>query len=438
MQNNRYNQSKVGRHDVPLHVSMPSSFSCDPKRFELQMHCPEFQLWLLTMICVFFVSIEYNDKKAQPAASGAASSSSSSDQPSPPRSIHSLGAYFRQESEWGDGSKKNLRKAILDTFRRTQEAISAEILALKKLTYSIISQLDPLYARSLFRDVHSEQFWIDWKRGEMKDPTSGLGDFSLGKDTLKMPVRSKANQYKHANWARVVRPGLTKVKKLQRAVLRRIRTQKARNPKAPREHRILALLRKKEKKMRRQLPSSKSLTGTNWTTSQDFNGYFSRHGRALQRRTATANHALIALMSTAGKVQASKQESFDTKGKSERRFGSASALGTGGAAQKCEEFMDRLVADETGESGVEEEYMAKNDKVFMWQVQRLFSQTHLARYFEAAHSCDFLQLVFKYKGIDMQELKRKKEEDAKSAEVQQAALDAQMAAFFGAPESPES
>eukprot|EP00392_Amoebophrya_sp_AT5.2_P015139 g15333.t1 len=109
-------------------------------------------------------------------------------------------------------------------------------------------------------------------------------------------------------------------------------------------------------------------------------------------------------------------------------------------AEKCNEFIDRLVADETGESGVEEEYKVKRDNVFMWQLRRLFGESYLDEILDNAHSekvaeaSGFLNLVFKTRGLDGAALAAMEEERKRQAAEEDLEEARKLAELFGETE----
>jgi len=64
-------------------------------------------------------------------------------------------------------------------------------------------------------------------------------------------------------------------------------------------------------------------------------------------------------------------------------------------APMCERYLDRLIEEEKPENGIEEEYKAKKNKVFMWQCRRLFCQQHLRVYAQkdVRNPLDFMDAV---------------------------------------------
>lgn len=66
----------------------------------------------------------------------------------------------------------------------------------------------------------------------------------------------------------------------------------------------------------------------------------------------------------------------------------------------CDANLDRLIEDDKPENGIEEEYKAKRNKVFMWQVRRLFGQQHLRVYSQKEMSTkqDFMDFVYAVRG----------------------------------------
>lgn len=68
----------------------------------------------------------------------------------------------------------------------------------------------------------------------------------------------------------------------------------------------------------------------------------------------------------------------------------------------CDEALDRLVEEDKPENGIEEEYKAKKNKVFMWQSRRLFCQQHLRTYAKmegTVAKTDFMYFVRHVKGV---------------------------------------
>lgn len=64
----------------------------------------------------------------------------------------------------------------------------------------------------------------------------------------------------------------------------------------------------------------------------------------------------------------------------------------------CDSYLERLMEDEKPENGIEEDYKAKKNKVFMWQCRRLFATQHLRLYARkdvggATGKTDFLDIV---------------------------------------------
>lgn len=68
--------------------------------------------------------------------------------------------------------------------------------------------------------------------------------------------------------------------------------------------------------------------------------------------------------------------------------------------EMCDKYLDRLLDEEKPESQVEEEYMAKRNKVFMWQCRRLFCQQYLRFYSQkdVTAKTDFMDFVRIVKG----------------------------------------
>jgi len=67
----------------------------------------------------------------------------------------------------------------------------------------------------------------------------------------------------------------------------------------------------------------------------------------------------------------------------------------------CDSYLDRLIEEEKPETGIEEEYMARRNKVFMWQTRRLFAHQYLRTYSqkEVQFHPDFMDFVRSAKGL---------------------------------------
>jgi len=66
----------------------------------------------------------------------------------------------------------------------------------------------------------------------------------------------------------------------------------------------------------------------------------------------------------------------------------------------CDSYLDRLIEEDKPENGIEEEYKAKKNKVFMWQCRRLFCQQYLRVYSQKDINAktDFMDYVHGVKG----------------------------------------
>jgi len=71
------------------------------------------------------------------------------------------------------------------------------------------------------------------------------------------------------------------------------------------------------------------------------------------------------------------------------------------ASKMCEANLDRLTEDDKPENGIEEEYKAKKNKVFMWQSRRLFCQQYLQIFAAKEHhnKSDFMDFVKVVRGV---------------------------------------
>merc|ERR1719277_2773808 len=61
----------------------------------------------------------------------------------------------------------------------------------------------------------------------------------------------------------------------------------------------------------------------------------------------------------------------------------------------CDSYLDRLIEEDKPENGIEDEYKAKKNKVFMWQARRLFCQQYLRTYAQKSSEAkvDFMDYV---------------------------------------------
>merc|ERR1719343_1797165 len=67
----------------------------------------------------------------------------------------------------------------------------------------------------------------------------------------------------------------------------------------------------------------------------------------------------------------------------------------------CDAYLDRLIDEDKPENGIEDEYKAKKNKVFMWQAKRLFCQQYLRSYAQKEtqnQKFDFMDYVQMVKG----------------------------------------
>eukprot|EP00928_Gymnodinium_smaydae_P047425 TRINITY_DN31652_c0_g1_i1.p1 TRINITY_DN31652_c0_g1~~TRINITY_DN31652_c0_g1_i1.p1 ORF type:complete len:786 (-),score=202.32 TRINITY_DN31652_c0_g1_i1:90-2390(-) len=108
---------------------------------------------------------------------------------------------------------------------------------------------------------------------------------------------------------------------------------------------------------------------------------------------------------------------------------------------RCDAYLDRLIEDDKPENGIEEEYKAKKNKVFMWQARRLFCQQYLSIYAhkDVLAKVEFMDVVKMIKGAPMDAPAPSPSDEPQKSEGEQAATataDDGAAPSDGAEEAP--
>jgi len=112
-------------------------------------------------------------------------------------------------------------------------------------------------------------------------------------------------------------------------------------------------------------------------------------------KEAPAKPKLAPHISSMLKILRDPQFKVSTAGSTTSSEDATAEMQTARCFKMCEANLDRLVEDDKPENGIEEEYKAKRNKVFMWQSRRLFSQQYLNVYAvkENHTKSDFMDFV---------------------------------------------
>ncbi|CAD7923095.1 unnamed protein product [Amoebophrya sp. A25] len=242
--------------------------------------------------------------------------------------FHALENDSRRCAQASEPQRSCHRLALPTTKKPKQTELSQQVAAMRKMAFQILSSVDPNFAKALHHDLITEQFWTNWKRQANYDPTL---------------------------------PGVRDRKLFPRGV-------------------------------------SNAPGGNLYSSgSGSYLGFQERFGTALRKRPASHRALLDALRSRPAAPTSLEGSAV----KAATDGGGASSGGAGGINKNIlvdgiptpskvvvpapvDDFIERLIADETGESGVEAEFFVKNDKVFMWQLRRLFTESHLQEFLGAS------------------------------------------------------
>jgi len=114
-----------------------------------------------------------------------------------------------------------------------------------------------------------------------------------------------------------------------------------------------------------------------------------------------------------------------------------------GMRSMCDAYLDRLIDEDKAENGIEDEYKAKKNKVFMWQARRLFCQQHLRSYAQkdaVNAKLEFMDYVRAVKGqpLPTAAAAAKEKDDDKATAVDDTAADVEMVAADEAAALPDA